>query len=57
MENETNIKIAADAFLKKNSIDTEECTDDVCILKKDKSLIEVISKKKIIIEDGRELLT
>jgi hypothetical protein len=33
-----------------------ECTGDQCIIKGDKSLVERINKK-IITEDGRELLT
>jgi hypothetical protein len=37
--------------------DTLECKDDVCIIKNDKSLIEVIGRKKIITDDGRQLLT
>ena len=33
-----------------------DCTSGVCVIKGDKSLIERINKK-IITEDGRELLT
>jgi len=35
---------------------TIECKDDVCIIKNDKSLIEVVNKK-VITQDGRQLLT
>lgn len=32
-----------------------DCSSGVCVIKKDKSIVEVINKK-IIIEDGRQLL-
>lgn len=35
---------------------TIECTDDVCVIKNDKSLIEVMNKK-VMTQDGRQLLT
>lgn len=34
----------------------ETCTGDECVIKSDKSIVERINKK-IITEDGRELLT
>ena len=35
--------------------DTVECTGDQCVIKGDKSLVEVI-KKRMITDDGRELI-
>tara|TARA_R110000868_G_scaffold176916_2_gene414908 strand:+ start:9768 stop:9950 length:183 start_codon:yes stop_codon:yes gene_type:complete len=48
-----------DSFLEetKDSTQTFECKDDVCIIKNDKSLIEVVRHKKVITDDGRQLLT
>lgn len=40
---------------KKKLPDTIECKDDVCVIKNDKSLIEVLGKR-IITDDGRQLL-
>jgi len=48
-----------DEFLAQNENkgkQTIECNDDVCIIKNDKSLIEVMNKK-VITQDGRQLLT
>jgi hypothetical protein len=48
-----------DEFLAQNENNgkqTIECNDDVCIIKNDKSLIEVMNKK-VITQDGRQLLT
>jgi Holliday junction resolvase-like predicted endonuclease len=48
-----------DEFLAQNENkekQTIECKDDVCIIKNDKSLIEVMNKK-VITQDGRQLLT
>lgn len=45
-----------DSFLKNENKNKElECNEDGCIIKTDKSLIERINKK-IITEDGRQLL-
>ena len=45
-----------DSFLKNGNKNQElECNEDGCIIKTDKSLIERINKK-IITEDGRQLL-
>jgi len=48
-----------DDFLKETNDNTQtlECKDDVCIIKNDKSLIEVVRTKKVITDDGRQLLT
>lgn len=35
--------------------DAVECTGDQCVIKGDKSLVEVI-KKRMITDDGRELI-
>jgi len=48
-----------DEFLAQNENNdgtTIECTDDVCVIKHDKSLIEVMNKK-VVTQDGRQLLT
>ena len=39
-----------------NPQESMDCTSGVCVIKGDKSLVERINKK-IITEDGRELLT
>jgi len=39
-----------------DNADNLECKDDVCIIKNDKSLIEVVRTKKVITDDGRQLL-
>ena len=59
MDNKNFKSDPIDDFIKgvKNDQDTFECKDDVCIIKNDKSLIEVIGRKKIITDDGRQLLT
>jgi len=46
-------------FLEETNDNTQnlECKDDVCIIKNDKSLIEVVKHKKVITDDGRQLLT
>lgn len=49
-----NLNKKLDAFLEGQS--ETECTGDECIIKSDKSLVERINKK-IITQDGRELLT
>jgi hypothetical protein len=46
---------ALNKFISKNGEDLE-CNEDGCIVKTDKSIVEKINKK-IIIEDGRQLLT
>lgn len=38
-----------------NNQEDVDCTSGVCVIKKDKSLLERINKK-IILEDGRQLL-
>jgi hypothetical protein len=45
-----NIDDKLDAFL-----GNEDCTGDKCIIKGDKSIVEVV-RKKIVTEDGRQLL-
>jgi len=56
---ENKLKNGLKEFLsddKKNKDNTEkDCTSGTCILKGDKSLVERINKK-IITEDGRQLL-
>lgn len=47
---EKNINDNLDAFLGE-----ESCTGDKCVIKGDKSIVEVV-KKKIVTEDGRQLL-
>jgi hypothetical protein len=48
-----DLKDKLNDFLDEENI---ECTGDQCIIKGDKSLVERINKK-IVTEDGRELLT
>jgi len=59
MSGENKLKNGLNEFLsddKKNNDNTEmDCTSGTCILKGDKSLVERINKK-IITEDGRQLL-
>ncbi len=54
------IKDGIDKFLSdeelKNQEEDMDCSSGVCIIKGDKSLVERINKK-IITEDGRQLLT
>jgi len=46
-----------DAFLGEDTDNqTIECKDDVCIIKNDKSIVERLNKK-VITQDGRQLLT
>jgi hypothetical protein len=59
--NEKNLKKAMDSFLgEKPTLDESnqemDCSSGVCIIKNDKSVLERINKK-IITEDGRQLLT
>jgi hypothetical protein len=61
MENTDKKNQAFDKFLKKKKqTENEEeqivCDDNVCYVKSDKSLIERVNKK-IILDDGRQLLT
>ena len=52
-----NFKNNMKKFLDK-PVESKECTGEECIIKTDKSLIEVKQlNKKIIVEDGRQLLT
>ena len=57
--NEKDLKKAIDSFLgeQPTPADTQEmdCSSGVCVIKNDKSIHERINKK-IIIEDGRQLL-
>lgn len=56
MENEKKLETALDNFIQENpELNTENCTTQECKIKQDKSLLERINKK-IIIEDGRQLL-
>ena len=57
LENGIN-NFLSDEEMKENLNPQEEldCTSGVCVIKGDKSLVERINKK-IITEDGRELLT
>ncbi len=48
-------KFLSDEELKKQEEDMD-CSSGVCVIKGDKSLVERINKK-IITEDGRQLLT
>jgi hypothetical protein len=53
-----NIVTTLDEFLfqeDKKTNQTIECKDDVCIIKNDKDLVEVVGKR-IITQDGRQLL-
>mgnify|MGYP003628960367 FL=1 len=54
------IKDGIDKFLSdeelKNQEEDMDCSSGVCVIKGDKSLVERINKK-IITEDGRQLLT
>jgi hypothetical protein len=59
MENDNkkkNLENNLDEFLKnENQNHNMDCNDEGCIIKSDKSLVERINKK-IITEDGRQLL-
>lgn len=51
-----NLDKALNGFLEQNEQDPNlDCSSGVCIIKGDKSLVERINKK-IITEDGRQLL-
>lgn len=51
-----NLNKALDGFLNTENNDSNlDCSSGVCVIKGDKSLIERINKK-IITEDGRQLL-
>ena len=55
-ENKNNLNSNLDSFLEQGKQDpTMDCSSGVCVIKGDKSLIERINKK-IITEDGRQLL-
>lgn len=57
-KNNKNIVTSLDEFLFQEDNQpnqTIECKDDVCIIKNDKDLVEVVGKK-IITQDGRQLL-
>jgi hypothetical protein len=59
MENKNKkLNQIADEFLglDKNQTNDEECQGEQCVVKTDKSIQERINKK-IIVEDGRQLLT
>ena len=61
MEKENNksnkpLKSGLNDFLgEENKESNLDCSSGVCVIKKDKGIVEVINKK-IIIEDGRQLL-
>jgi len=51
-----DLEKALDGFLENENQDPNlDCSSGVCVIKGDKSLVERINKK-IIIEDGRQLL-
>lgn len=55
-KNIKNLDKALDGFLETQNQDSNlDCSSGVCVIKGDKSLIERINKK-IITEDGRQLL-
>ena len=55
-KNDKNLDKALDGFLNTENKDPNlDCTSGVCVIKGDKSLVERINKK-IITEDGRQLL-
>ncbi len=55
-KNQKPLDKALDAFLSNENQDPNlDCSSGVCVIKGDKSLIERINKK-IITEDGRQLL-
>jgi hypothetical protein len=58
MENEKkekNLNVSLEDFLKEKSNQEMDCSSGVCVIKNDKSIVERVNKK-IIIEDGRQLL-
>jgi len=55
-ENQNKLNTGLDAYLNNNNQDPNmDCSSGVCVIKGDKSLVERINKK-IITEDGRQLL-
>ena len=55
-KDDKNLDKALDGFLNTESQDPNlDCSSGVCVIKGDKSLVERINKK-IITEDGRQLL-
>lgn len=55
-KDDKNLDKALDGFLNSEDKDSNlDCSSGVCIIKGDKSLVERINKK-IITEDGRQLL-
>jgi hypothetical protein len=57
-KNQNELKNVLDNFLAEqpsNSNEEMDCSSGVCIIKNDKSIVERVNKK-IIIEDGRQLL-
>ncbi len=55
-ENKNNLNSNLDSFLNQENQDPNmDCSSGVCVIKGDKSLVERINKK-IITEDGRQLL-
>jgi hypothetical protein len=58
-KNEKDLKLALDSFLGQTQPQQEtqemDCSSGVCVIKNDKSIQERINKK-IIVEDGRQLL-
>jgi hypothetical protein len=57
-KNNKNIVTTLDEFLFQEDSKTSqtiECKDNVCVIKNDKDLVEVVGKK-IITQDGRQLL-
>jgi len=51
-----DLEKALEGFLNKGTKDADmDCTSGVCVIKGDKSLVERVNKK-IITEDGRQLL-
>jgi hypothetical protein len=54
-KNENKLENALDNFLGEQPTQEMDCSSGVCVIKNDKSIVEKINKK-IIIEDGRQLL-
>jgi len=55
-ENQNNLNSGLDSYLNNGNQDPNmDCSSGVCVIKGDKSLVERINKK-IITEDGRQLL-
>lgn len=55
-DNQNNLNSSLDSYLGENNQDPNlDCSSGVCVIKGDKSLVERINKK-IITEDGRQLL-